>query len=129
MKNTTKKPLRRVISQDPETKIFKLETFWLSDYQPQTDYNKSLKKLLNIATSYDYSEEGIEVLCDIPNKMEELLLCIPEEFHSVLSYMAYERGHNAGEDEVYCILTNLVEDLKPAIEEFCKNKGITYVWD
>jgi len=129
MENTTKKTLRRVISQDPETKIYKLETFWLNDYQPQTDYNRSLKKLLNVATSYDDSEEGIEILCDIPNKEEEILFSVPEEFRSVLSSMAYEKGHWAGEIEVHCILTNLVEDLKPAIKEFCKNKGITWSWD
>jgi len=128
MKNTTKKPLRRVISQNPETKVFKLETFWVNK-EASVDYNKSLKQLLNIAMHYDYFEEGIEILCDVPNKMDELLLRIPEEFHSILTYMAYERGHNAGEDEVYCILTNLVEDLKPAIKEFCKNKGITWIWD
>jgi len=42
----------------------------------------------------------------------------PIEFRSVLSYMAYERGHSAGEDEVFNILSNLVSELKPAIEAY-----------
>jgi hypothetical protein len=35
--------------------------------------------------------------------------------------MAYDRGHNAGEDEVVSILEGLVYELKPAIEKFKEN--------
>lgn len=47
-----------------------------------------------------------------------LLASIPEEFRSVLSYMAYEEGHYAGENEVDLILCNLIHDLKPAIDKY-----------
>lgn len=46
------------------------------------------------------------------------LLQVPLEFRSTLSYMAYESGHSAGEDEILSILKNLIADLKPAIEKF-----------
>ena len=51
----------------------------------------------------------------------ELLEQVPVEFRSILSEMAYDRGHSAGEDEVVSILRSLVADLKPAIENFIKN--------
>ena len=43
---------------------------------------------------------------------------IPEEFRSVLSYYAYEKGHSAGEDEVFLILENLWNELKPCVKAF-----------
>ena len=45
---------------------------------------------------------------------------LPEEFRSAISYMAYERGHSAGEDEVLSILKELVSDLLPSIKAFEK---------
>ena len=48
----------------------------------------------------------------------ELLEQVPVEFRSVLSSMAYDRGHSAGEDEVILILKDLVNELKPAIEQY-----------
>lgn len=52
------------------------------------------------------------------NKTDYLLSSVPEDFRSTLSYMAYERGHSAGEDEVTSILEGLVNDLRPAIMKF-----------
>ena len=49
---------------------------------------------------------------------EYIMRDIPEEFHSALSYMAYERGHSAGEEEIRNILMGLVEDLKPSFEKY-----------
>ena len=53
-------------------------------------------------------------------KQFELLLDVPDEFRGVLSYMAYERGHSGGREEVINILSGLVADLKPCIEAFEK---------
>lgn len=44
-----------------------------------------------------------------------LLERLPEELRSVLSYMAYERGHSYGHDEVISILRNMVNDLETAV--------------
>lgn len=44
-----------------------------------------------------------------------ILRDVPEEFKSSLSWMAYDRGHSWGENEVACILRGLVDDLLPAI--------------
>lgn len=49
---------------------------------------------------------------------EYILKDIPIQFHSVLSQMAYEKGHHAGESECMSILRELVYDLKPAIDKF-----------
>lgn len=54
-----------------------------------------------------------------------ILKDIPIEFKSVLSYMAYERGHSAGENEINLVLRGLVSDLTPAINEFKKNLTTT----
>lgn len=54
-------------------------------------------------------------------KRVELLEQVPVEFRSVLSNMAYDRDHSAGEDEVVSILEGLVADLKPAIQSFKEN--------
>lgn len=52
------------------------------------------------------------------DRSEFLLSMVPEEFRSRLSYMAYERGHSAGEAEVEMILGSLVGDLLPCITAF-----------
>lgn len=43
---------------------------------------------------------------------------VPEEFRSVLSFMAYQRGHSAGDDEVLGVLQGLINDLEPAINAY-----------
>ena len=49
---------------------------------------------------------------------EYILKDIPQCFHGILSCMAYERGHSAGEEECLRILRGLVYDLAPAINKF-----------
>ena len=49
------------------------------------------------------------------SKAEQILSKVPKEFHATLSYMAYERGHAYGDEEIENILQNLVNDLEPAI--------------
>jgi hypothetical protein len=51
-------------------------------------------------------------------KAEELLRDIPDEFRSILNYMAYERGHAYGYDEVLNILDELVYKFKEPIEQY-----------
>ena len=53
-------------------------------------------------------------------KTDYILLQVPKEFRGPLSYMAYERGHSAGESEVEMILEGLVADLAPVIQAFEK---------
>jgi hypothetical protein len=45
---------------------------------------------------------------------------IPKEFKDRLSYMAYERGHSAGYEEIISILKGLVNNLKQPIADFQK---------
>ncbi len=47
-----------------------------------------------------------------------ILQDVPPEFRAGLSYMAYERGHYAGEAEVLLILRELISSLKPQIEAY-----------
>jgi hypothetical protein len=59
-----------------------------------------------------------DLVIEETTESELLLKSIPEEFVSVLSYMAYERGHSAGESEVALYLRDLIYDLKPAIDKY-----------
>ena len=54
-------------------------------------------------------------------KQTELLAEVPVQFRNALSYMAYERGHSGGLEEVIGILTGLVADLLPSIQQFKKD--------
>ena len=51
-------------------------------------------------------------------KQTELLSKVPEIFRSTLSYMAYERGHSTGDEEILSYLSGLVSDLAPVIEKY-----------
>jgi hypothetical protein len=53
-------------------------------------------------------------------EQEEILAGIPQEFKGPLSYMAYERGHSAGNEESIGILRGLVSDLREPIKAFEK---------
>ena len=64
--------------------------------------------------------EDLEIKSVDTDDQEFILRETPPEFRSILSYMAYERGHSAGESEVARILRELVYDLTPAINEFAK---------
>ena len=48
---------------------------------------------------------------EFANKQAELLEDIDPIFHSTLSYMAYEREHSAGYEEIIGCLMGLVDDL------------------
>jgi hypothetical protein len=47
---------------------------------------------------------------------------IPNEFWNTLNYMAYERGHAYGEEEVFNILVGLVSDFAPAFKKYKENQ-------
>lgn len=49
---------------------------------------------------------------------EHILQEVPEEFRATLAYMAYERGHSAGDEEILMLLRELVSNLLPAIKAF-----------
>jgi plasmid stability protein len=51
---------------------------------------------------------------------EYILKDIPKEFHSALTWMAYEHGHSAGESEVRNYLKGYVEDFRKPIQAFEK---------
>jgi len=53
-------------------------------------------------------------------KEKEILSAIPEEFHSAVSYQAYEDGHAYGYEEVLIHVQNLVGMLEKPIAEFEK---------
>jgi len=53
-------------------------------------------------------------------KEDYILMDVPEEFKSRLSYMAYEDGHAYGQEEVESKLSDLVNDLLPCIKAFEK---------
>lgn len=55
---------------------------------------------------------------DFEARESELLARLPEDFRSTISYMAYERGHAYGYNEVLGHVESLVYDLLPAIEAY-----------
>jgi len=57
---------------------------------------------------------------EFTKQQDEILSKLPEEFKGALSYMAYERGHSSGKEEVIGILKELVSDLQDAINAFEK---------
>ena len=73
--------------------------------------------------------ESLETLKNYHDWMDDLVIeeieerdwlseQLPPEFRGPLAYLAYERGHSAGQDEVDMIFRNLVTDLLPAIKAF-----------
>ena len=53
-------------------------------------------------------------------KQKELLERVPIELRPALSYMAYEKGHAYGNQEVLIILENLVSDLEEPLNNLVK---------
>lgn len=83
-----------------------------------TEIGKTREEVLSkLFLSVDLMLES-EVEWKVYEDSEYLLRDIPEEFHGPLSYIAYEQGHSAGQDEVNLILSGLVNDLAPAIKKF-----------
>jgi hypothetical protein len=72
-----------------------------------------------------YQEEADEFYL----KQEELLKDLPEEFHKPLAWMAYDRSHAYGFNEILLTLSDLIFNLKGPIKEFEKRilseKGIS----
>jgi hypothetical protein len=48
----------------------------------------------------------------------ELLQALPNEFHSAVSYHAYESGHAYGHEEVLIHLQGMVDMLAPCINKY-----------
>lgn len=68
---------------------------------------------------HKYSEWFKNNVIEIDAHSDEYIMKdIPKEFHKTLSYMAYEKGHSCGYDEVRMILIGLVADLKKPITAF-----------
>lgn len=55
---------------------------------------------------------------EFAKRQAEMLKEIPTEFKPVLAYMAWERGHSAGYQEVLNILEDLVATLKKPLEDY-----------
>lgn len=55
-----------------------------------------------------------------PDSAEYILRDVPEEFQSIMSGVAYDRGHSSGKEEVAMILREMVNDFLPAIHAFEK---------
>ena len=64
---------------------------------------------LSAMTEAEYDQECDEILTDVP-----------EEFHSVLRDMAYDRGHSSGREEVVGILRDLVGHMSPVVKKYHK---------
>lgn len=64
------------------------------------------------------------------NKREQEILCrIPHEFHSAVSYYAYESGHSAGYEEVLIHLENLADMLVAPVQAFALRLRKAYTDD
>lgn len=72
---------------------------------------KTKEELLD---NYDWAEDLVISTIDVDDR-DYILRDVPEELKGCLSWMAYERGHSAGENEVACHMRSLVDDLLPAI--------------
>ena len=102
-------------------------------YQKKNDYRIAKRKFPNIDNSLENWEcsETEEANCtnhkpypprmteqEFSEKQTELLNELPEEFKSVISGMAWERGHSAGYEEVVLYLQDYVNELKDPIKKF-----------
>ena len=55
---------------------------------------------------------------EFEQRQDEILKDIPQEFHSAVSWNAYERGHAYGHEEVLIHVQNLVDMLKEPIAKY-----------
>lgn len=72
----------------------------------------STKEALN--DYYAWAEDLVITEIDTDDR-DYILRDVPEELKSSISWMAYERGHSAGQDEVASYMREMVSDLLPAI--------------
>ena len=101
--------------------------------QKKEDYRQAKLKFPNIDNPLENWEcdEVCEKSCPrfkpVPPRMtkeefgkqqEELLKDLPEEFKGFVSYKAWEEGHAEGFENIICILSDLVSDLKDNIVMF-----------
>ena len=92
---------------------------------PYTKLNREVQSFLRSKKEYDcnaFKQKPAPpppmTLEEYLEKQKEILVDIPEEFHSSFSYIAYDRGHSGSYDECIIHLQDLVSNLKPAIEKF-----------
>ncbi len=57
-------------------------------------------------------------LDDYNTRQNEILADLPDELRPVLSYMAYERSHAYGYEEVLNTLSSMVHDLRDAVRAY-----------
>jgi hypothetical protein len=88
-------------------------------YRQDADEKGALRQLLVTTVSVTPT---LARMTDEEYEAEKLRIvaAVPPEFQSKLAYMAYERGHSAGCEEIILILQALVDDLKPAIDAFAE---------
>ena len=80
-------------------------------YNIQAELFSTKEQLLN---HYDWAEDLVITEVDVDSN-DYILRDVPEELKSSFSWMAYDSGHHAGEEEVACILRGLVNDFLPGI--------------
>ena len=63
-------------------------------------------------------------------EQKKLLEGIPAPFAVMINEQAYDRGHHAGREEVFSILSGLASDIKRALHEHCKEEQmqVKYVY-
>jgi hypothetical protein len=69
---------------------------------------------------------------EFATKEKELLSQIPKEFHSAISYLAYDVGHAYGYEEIFIHLQDYVSTLTEPIEKYGKrmlDEGIELCMD
>lgn len=54
---------------------------------------------------------------DYSQHSQTMLKRVPEELRCAIAYMAYERGHSAGQAEIALILEGLVNDLEEPLKK------------
>jgi len=87
-------------------------------YQASSDRYKFKPELFPtkeaLQESYSWVEDLVITEVDVDSN-DYILRNVPEELKSSFSWMAYDSGHHAGEEEVACILRGLVNDFLPGI--------------
>lgn len=76
--------------------------------------SETFKTKEDLLDAYDWAEDLIIQEIDIDDR-DYILRNVPKELKGCISWMAYESGHSAGENEVACVMRGLVNDLLPAI--------------
>lgn len=67
-----------------------------------------------LQSSYDWVGDLVITEVDVDSN-DYILRDVPEELKSSFSWIAYDSGHHAGEEEVACILRGFVNDFLPGI--------------